>query len=155
MALMRTVNTGFLGNTQLVNLGRRVGFAGNSPATMPSACRGRRVFGTTCRRGATGGVAAGGKNSVICSQGFSARGANLANGPFRREGLRPAASFVVSHSLQSDEKNYRPLLFRRRPESALQIAKLEPHGLIRRNPRGAREVFAIRLAGALARLRGA
>ena len=44
--------------------------------------------------------------------------------------------FVVSHSLQSDEHNYRPLLFRQSGESALQIAKLETRGLIGRNRQG-------------------
>ena len=58
---------------------------------------------------------------------------------------------VVSHSLQSDEQNYRPLLFGQRRESALQIAKLEACGLIGRN----RQVpvrFLQFGAGALARL---
>ena len=59
--------------------------------------------------------------------------------------------FVVSHSLQSDEQNYRPLLFRQCGESALQIAKPEPHGLIRRN-REAPGRFLQFVAGALARL---
>jgi hypothetical protein len=60
-------------------------------------------------------------------------------------------SFVVSHSLQSDEQNYRPLLFGQCGESALQIAKLEPHGLIGRNRRVPVKFLQLG-AGALARL---
>ena len=60
-------------------------------------------------------------------------------------------SFVVSHSLQSDEHNYRPLLFGQCGESALQIAKFEPRGLTGRN-RQAPVRFLQFGAGALARL---
>jgi hypothetical protein len=59
--------------------------------------------------------------------------------------------FVVSHSLQPDEQNYRPLLFGQCGESALQIAKLEPHGLIGRNRRAPVRFLQFG-AGALTRL---
>jgi hypothetical protein len=57
--------------------------------------------------------------------------------------------FVVSHALQSDEQNYRSLLLGQFGESAFQIAKLEPQGLIGRE-RQAGVTFLQFDAGALA-----
>src|SRR5271165_381284 len=65
--------------------------------------------------------------------------------------VRQRCDFVVTHALQSDEQNYRPLLLGQFGESAFQIAKLEPRGLIGRE-RQARATFLQFDAGALARV---
>lgn len=59
--------------------------------------------------------------------------------------------FVVSHALQSDKQDHRPLLLGQFGESAFQIAKLESQGLVGRE-RQARVTFLQFGAGALARV---
>ena len=61
------------------------------------------------------------------------------------------SGFLVSHPLQPDEQDYRPLLLGQLGESALQIAKLEPHRLSR-GERRARITFLQFDAGPLARV---
>jgi hypothetical protein len=102
----------------------------------------------TCRHVRTGGVAAGKEFGHLAQRLPTARNSRTD----RPDGkVYERCGFVVSHSLQSDEQYYRPLLFRQCGESALQIAKLEPHGLIGRNRRAPVRFLQFG-AGALARL---
>ena len=102
----------------------------------------------TCRHVRTGRVATG-KEFGHVAQGFPTARNSRTDRPDGK--LYERCSFVVSHPLQSDEHNYRPLLFRQCRESALQIAKLKAPGLIGRNGQ-APVRFLQFVAGALARL---
>src|ERR1700751_2093995 len=86
--------------------------------------------GKTCRHVRTGGVATGKEFGHLAQRLPTARNSRTD----RPDGkVYERCSLVVSHSLHPDEQDYRPLLFRQCGESALQIAKLEPRGLIGRN----------------------
>jgi hypothetical protein len=71
-----------------------------------------------------------GKKSGRLTQGLAAAGNSRAYRPDRR--IHGRGGFGVIHALQSDEQNYRPLLLRQFGETAFQVAKLEPRGLIGR-----------------------
>lgn len=101
-----------------------------------------------CRDVRTGGVATGKEFGHLAQRLPTARNPRT-DCPDGK--VYERCSFVVSHSIQSDEHNYRPLLFRQFGESALEIAKLEPRGLVGRN-RQAPVRFLQFGAGALARL---
>lgn len=73
---------------------------------------------------------ASGKKSGRLTQALAAAGNSRTYSPERS--IHRCRGFGVIHALQSDEQNHRPLFLRQFGETAFQVAKLEPRGLIGR-----------------------
>jgi len=71
-----------------------------------------------------------GKEPGHGTQGFTATSNSRTDCPDRD--IYDRCGFIVTHTLQSDEQNHRPLLLGEFGHGAFQIAKLEPHRLIGR-----------------------
>jgi hypothetical protein len=123
-------------------------FSNEDLSSAVSALTGRARDGNSVCRGAGASGMPTGKEFGHHTQALATAGNSRTDRP---DGdVRQQCGFVVWHALQSDEQNYRALLFGQLGESAFQIANLEPDGLIRRK-RQARLTFLQFGAGALAR----